>query len=173
MPPPTISWSHLSASAVSTSNLVETFEPPTIAAMGRAGFARAFSKASNSWASSGPAQALGAKRATPWVEACARWAVPKASMTKISHSAAYCCASCSSSFFSPLLKRTFSSRTTSPLAISNVSPRYALISGTGRPNSSPKCSATGASENSSAGSPSVGRPKWLMSITFAPAFAAA
>ncbi len=52
-----------------------------MAAMGRAGVASAFSRASSSAASSGPAQATGAKRATPWVEAWARWAVPKASIT--------------------------------------------------------------------------------------------
>ena len=32
----------------------------------------------------------GAKRITPWVEACARCAVPNASITNTSHSAAYC-----------------------------------------------------------------------------------
>ena len=88
MPPPTISWSHFSERALSTSSLVETLEPPTIAAMGRFGVASACSRASSSAASSGPAQAVGAKRATPWVEAWARWAVPKASITKTSHSAA-------------------------------------------------------------------------------------
>ena len=52
-----------------------------MATTGRAGLAIDFSKASNSAANKGPAQATGAKRATPWVEACARCAVPKASIT--------------------------------------------------------------------------------------------
>ncbi len=88
MPPPTIIWSHFSDKANSTSSLLETLEPPTIATNGLAGWAKAFSNASNSAANKGPAQATGAKRATPWVEAWARWAVPKASMTNTSQSAA-------------------------------------------------------------------------------------
>ena len=64
-----------------TSSLVETFAPPTMAVMGRAGALKARSNASSSPASNGPAQATGANFATPWVEACARWAVANASMT--------------------------------------------------------------------------------------------
>ena len=88
MPPPTISRSTLSASASSTVSFVETFEPPTIATSGRAGLSRARPRASSSEASSGPAHATGANRATPWVEACARCAVPNASIANTSHSAA-------------------------------------------------------------------------------------
>ena len=94
--------------------MVETLEPATIATSGRAGFASARSSASSSATSSGPAQATGANRATPWVLASARCAVPKASMTNTSHSAAIWRDSASSSFFSPLLKRTFSHSTTAP-----------------------------------------------------------
>ena len=65
IPPPTTKLSHLSASCSRTSSLVETLEPPTMASMGRAGSARACSSASNSRASKGPAQAIGAKRPTP------------------------------------------------------------------------------------------------------------
>jgi hypothetical protein len=54
----------------------------------RAGFSSARSSASSSPASSGPAQATGAKRATPCVLASARCAVPNASITNTSHSAA-------------------------------------------------------------------------------------
>ena len=69
-------------------NFVETLEPPTIATIGLAGLANAFSSASSSAASSGPAQATGANLATPCVDAWARCAVPKASITNTSHSAA-------------------------------------------------------------------------------------
>ncbi len=88
MPPPTISRSTLSASASSTVSFVDTFEPPTMATSGRAGLSSARPSASSSAASSGPAQATGARFATPCVEAWARCAVPKASMAKTSHSAA-------------------------------------------------------------------------------------
>ena len=88
MPPPTISRSTFSSSASRMVSLVLTFEPATMATSGRAGFSSARSSAASSPTSSGPAQATGAKRATPCVEASARCAVPKASMTKTSHSAA-------------------------------------------------------------------------------------
>ncbi len=88
MPPPTISRSTFSSSASRIVSLVLTFEPATIATSGRFGFSSARSSASSSPTSSGPAQATGAKRATPCVEASARCAVPKASMTNTSHSAA-------------------------------------------------------------------------------------
>jgi hypothetical protein len=59
MPPPTISWSTLSASVSSTCSLVDTLAPPTMATMGRFGCASAFSSASSSATSRGPAQATG------------------------------------------------------------------------------------------------------------------
>ena len=122
MPPPTISWSQIWLRLFSTSSLVDTLEPATMAAIGRCGLPRALPKASSSAASSGPAQATLANLATPWVEPSARWAVPKASMTNTSHRAAYCWASSSAFFFSPLLKRTFSNRTISP-AFTSTPPR--------------------------------------------------
>ena len=79
MPPPTTSWSTFSASAARIVSFVETFEPPTIATSGRAGWPSAFVSASISAAISGPAQAIGANRAMPCVVASARWAVAKAS----------------------------------------------------------------------------------------------
>ncbi|MNF57067.1 hypothetical protein D3C84_385790 [compost metagenome] len=85
-----------------------------MATIGRAGLPSALPSASSSAASSGPAAATLANLATPWVEPSARWAVPKASMTNTSHSAAYCWASSSAFFFSPLLKRTFSNSTIWP-----------------------------------------------------------
>src|SRR5690606_39591290 len=75
IPPPTMSWSHFSDRALSTSSLVDTLEPATMAAMGLAGLSSARASASSSAASSGPAQATGANLATPCVEPCARWAV--------------------------------------------------------------------------------------------------
>ena len=69
-------------------SLVETFEPPTIATSGLAGRSSAWPSASSSRARSGPAHAIGACFATAWVEAWARWAVPKASIAKMSQSAA-------------------------------------------------------------------------------------
>jgi hypothetical protein len=89
MPPPTINWSTLPTSEDSSSSLVETLLPATMASSGRAGLASALSSASSSAISNGPPAACFAKRITPCVEACARCAVPKASMTNTSHSAAY------------------------------------------------------------------------------------
>ena len=102
----------MSESEVSTSSLVETLEPATIATIGFSGVCKARPKASSSAARSGPAAATGAKRATPSVEASARCAVPNASITNTSQSAAYFCASSGLFFFSPWLKRQFSKRTT-------------------------------------------------------------
>jgi len=81
IPPPTISWSTLANNDSSTTSLVDTFEPATMASSGRAGLSNAVSSADNSLTSSGPAQAMAAYFATPWVLASARCAVPKASMT--------------------------------------------------------------------------------------------
>jgi hypothetical protein len=158
MPPPTINWSTRSSSVSSTVSLVDTLEPPTMATSGRAGACNALPSASSSATSSGPAQATGAKRATPWVLAWARCAVPKASMTNTSHSAAMRLASASSSRFSPTLKRTFSHSTTSPGASSTPSSQ-SRCSRTGWPSRPARCSATGASENCGSNSPSFGRPR--------------
>ncbi len=65
MPPPTISWSTLSASALRMVSLVLTLEPATMAASGRLGLASALLMASISADSSGPAQAMGAYCAMP------------------------------------------------------------------------------------------------------------
>ena len=81
MPPPTISWSTLSARLLRMVSLVDTLLPATIATSGRAGFFSALPSASNSAASKMPAQATGAASATATSEASARCAVPKASFT--------------------------------------------------------------------------------------------
>ena len=114
MPPPTISWSTLPTSDDSSSSLVLTLLPATIASSGRAGSCSAFASASSSAISSGPPAACFAKRMAPWVDACARCAVPNASITNTSHSAAYLRESASSSAFSPTFMRQFSSSTNWP-----------------------------------------------------------
>ena len=95
-------------------SFVETLLPPTIAIRGCSASCTDFVNASISAAMRGPAHATFANRATPSVEACARCAVPNASFTNTSQSAAYLFANSASFFFSPLLQRQFSSITTSP-----------------------------------------------------------
>ena len=158
IPPPTMSRSTFSASDFKIVSLVETFEPATMATKGRAGCLSALPSASSSAASKGPAHATGANFATPCVVASARCAVPKASLTYTSHSAAIFCASSSLFFFSPLLTRQFSSSTSSPGLTSTPSTQFDF-SGTGRPSNSDKRFAIGASESSGLNSPSVGRPR--------------
>ena len=80
IPPPTTSWSTLPARDFRMVNLVETFDPATMATMGRFGVLSAAPRASSSAASSGPAQAIGANLAMPWVVASALCAVPNASL---------------------------------------------------------------------------------------------
>ena len=143
-----------------------------MATIGRAGLANALVSASSSSVSRMPAQATGANLATPCVEASARCAVPKASMTKMSHSAAYFFAVSSTFFFSPLLTRQFSSSTTSPSATSKPPFTQSRITRTGLPSLADITSATGWSESSSENWPSVGRPRWEVTITLAPAFIA-
>ena len=65
MPPPTISWSTLLASALRMVSLVDTLLPATIATKGLRGWVSAFEIASISAASNGPAQAILAYWAMP------------------------------------------------------------------------------------------------------------
>ena len=67
-------------------------------------------------------------------------------------------ASSSSSFFSPLLKRTFSHSTALPGGQSTPSSQ-SLRSGTGLPSSSDRRAATGASDRARSYLPSSGRPR--------------
>ena len=62
-------------------SLVDTLEPATMAASGRAGWASARPSASSSAVISGPAQATGAASASACSVHSLRWAVPKASFT--------------------------------------------------------------------------------------------
>ena len=65
IPPPTISWSTLFASAFKMVSLVDTLLPATIATSGLRGLVSAFEMASISAASNGPAQAVLAYWAMP------------------------------------------------------------------------------------------------------------
>ena len=172
IPPPTISRSTLLANDFRMVSLVDTLEPATIAASGLAGWPSALPSASSSAASKGPAQAMGANFAMPCVVASARCAVPNASLTYTSQSAAIFFASSSLFFFSPILTRQFSSITTSPGATDTPSTQ-SCFSATGLPNNSDRRCATGASVSSALSSPSVGRPRCEVTITAAPALSAA
>ena len=172
MPPPTTIWSTFSDKLSNTVSLVETLLPPTMATMGRAGLSKALPKASNSLTNKMPAAATAAYLATPWVEASALWAVPKASMTNTSHSLAYFCDKSSLFFFSPTLKRQFSSTTNSPAATATSPSNQFLIKRTGRLSFALITSTTGCNEFSSEYTPSSGRPKCEVTMTLAPAFKA-
>mmetsp|Transcript_8419 Transcript_8419/g.20805 ORF Transcript_8419/g.20805 Transcript_8419/m.20805 type:complete len:254 (+) Transcript_8419:313-1074(+) len=88
IPPPMMTVSHLSRRASKTVILVETLDPPTMAIMGFSPLVTAPSRYSSSLAKRNP-ETDGCKNlVTPSVEAWARWAVPKASLTKRSKGAA-------------------------------------------------------------------------------------
>ena len=169
MPPPTMRVSTWSARRSSTVSLVDTFEPPTTATSGRAGWARARPRVSSSAHSSGPAQATGAARASAWVVHWARWAAAKASFTYTSIQRAMRPASAASLAISPTLPRQFSSSTISPGSIRKLPRVQSPSSGTGWPSSSDRRTATGASESACVSAPSTGRPRCEVIITAAPA----
>mmetsp|Transcript_49991 Transcript_49991/g.58343 ORF Transcript_49991/g.58343 Transcript_49991/m.58343 type:complete len:253 (-) Transcript_49991:450-1208(-) len=88
IPPPMITLSHFSRRASRTVIFDETLDPPTMAAMGFSPLEMAPSRYSSSLARRNPDTAGERNLVTPSVEACARWAVPKASFTKRSNGAA-------------------------------------------------------------------------------------
>mmetsp|Transcript_11462 Transcript_11462/g.27381 ORF Transcript_11462/g.27381 Transcript_11462/m.27381 type:complete len:254 (-) Transcript_11462:645-1406(-) len=88
IPPPMMTVSHLSRRASKTVILVETFDPPTMAIIGFSPLVTAPSRYSSSFAKRNPETDGWRNFVTPSVEACARWAVPKASFTKRSKGAA-------------------------------------------------------------------------------------
>mmetsp|Transcript_33380 Transcript_33380/g.68148 ORF Transcript_33380/g.68148 Transcript_33380/m.68148 type:complete len:265 (+) Transcript_33380:154-948(+) len=88
MPPPMMILSHLSRRASRTVILEETLDPPTMAAMGFSPLEMAPSRYSSSLARRNPDTEGERNLVTPSVEAWARWAVPKASLTKRSKGAA-------------------------------------------------------------------------------------
>src|SRR5690348_16375866 len=77
----------------------------------------------------------------------------------------------SSSFFSPLRKRTFSHSTAEPGSTCTPSTQSFTI-GTFTPRRAVRRSATGARDSSGSYSPSLGRPRWDSSMTRAPALRA-
>src|SRR5579859_668175 len=89
----------------------------------------------------------------------------------MSQSAAIFLASASSSFFSPLRKRTFSHSTAEPGSTCTPSIQ-SFTRGTFTPRRAVRRSATGARDSSGSYSPSLGRPRWDTSMTRAPALRA-
>ncbi len=173
MPPPMSSTSTLLSRFSITPILSDTFAPPSIATKGRSGFSTASPKNLSSFSIRKPETLVSIKWVTPSVEACARCAVPKASFTYISPNEASAFAKLSSFASSSLWKRRFSSSITSPSFSSAASflassPITSLDILTGLFKSSESLTATGASEYLGFTSP-FGRPKWLISISFAPA----
>src|SRR5690606_26270945 len=81
-------------------------------------------------------------------------------------------ASSGSSFFSPLLKRTFSHITAWP-GCADTPSSQSRITGTLRPSSSESRLATGTSDSSGSNLPSSGRPRWDIRMTRALASRAA
>merc|ERR1740130_648735 len=79
--------------------LEETLEPPTMAQKGRLGAETAPSRESSSFCSRKPATDVSRNFVTPSVEPCARWAVPKASLTNMSALAASFSAKAGTFFF--------------------------------------------------------------------------
>ena len=102
---------------------------------------------------------------TPSVDACARWALPKASFTKMvaPESAMSRAAKPGSLASSSLWKRTFSSISACPLARAadaccTSGPMQSVAIATAWPSSSPRRAATGFKLSSGAG-PFLGRPR--------------
>ena len=82
MPPPMISVSTLSSRLSMTPILSVTLAPPRMATKGRSGLVMALPRIVESPSPSGSRRPPdGRNLATPSVEAWARWAVPKASLT--------------------------------------------------------------------------------------------
>mmetsp|Transcript_10778 Transcript_10778/g.18200 ORF Transcript_10778/g.18200 Transcript_10778/m.18200 type:complete len:233 (+) Transcript_10778:247-945(+) len=81
IPPPMTIFSHLSRRALRTVILEETLDPPTMAAIGFSPSVTAPSRYSSSLARRNPETEGWRNLVTPSVEAWARWAVPKASLT--------------------------------------------------------------------------------------------
>ena len=171
MPPPTISVSTFAASAFRIVSLVETFEPATIAISGRAD-ARAPCRARRARRRAAGRRRRSARSArcrASWPRRGARCRRRRCSRRR--RAAAILRASASSSFFSPLLKRQFSSSTTWPgFSVASQAPpsTQSRTSGTARPRSSARRAAIGASESAALNSPSFGRPRCEVTITAAP-----
>ena len=166
MAPPMARQSTRSSRLVITGILSDTLAPPRIAMKGCSGFSSALDRYATSFCMRKPMPA-GRRCATPSVEACARWAAPKASLTYRSLPAASALAKTGSFFFSPGWKRRFSRRMTSPsfmavTAVSTSGPTQSARHATGRPINSERRLPAGARRMDSTTSP-LGRPRWLQS----------
>ena len=173
MPPPTMSLSTLPSRFSSTVSLVETLEPATIAMSGRFGLLSAFSSASSSLVSNGPAQATGANLPTPCVLASARCAVRE----RVHHVDVAERGHLLRQLVLVLLLALVEAHVLEQHDFAGLAARRRRAtrarSARVRPSSSDSRAATGASENSSAGTPSSGRPRCDISMTRASAFCAA
>ncbi len=170
IPPPTISWSAILDRESRTVSLVDTLEPPTIATIGRAGSFSALPSASSSAASSGPAHAT--REFTDTVSRSLR-AVSSTECVHYEH-VTQCSVFFGQGFVVFLLAfveaNVFQNN---QFTFSNVNAVEVIFNQTNRVrqfvfqvvnNRQP--------ENSSLYSPSVGRPRWEVTITFAPCFRA-
>ncbi len=148
MAPPISTSSASSSILVTTPTLSETLAPPSSTTNGRAGSVSRPPRARSSASMSRPATA-GSRCATPSVEAWARWAAPKASLTYTSASCASWAAKAGSLAVSSGWKRRFSSSVTSPgfiacTAAVTCGPTQSSSLATGRPSSSASRRATGS-----------------------------
>ena len=162
MPPPMSTRSALFNNRSSAAILSETFAPPRIATKGRTGFCKAPSRYCTSRVSRWPAKA-GNNCASPTLEACARWPVPKASFTNTSPRRARLAAKSASLLVSPAWKRVFSNSKTAPdgaaaMAASASAPTQSATKRTSISSSADNTGVIGASENSGRRLP-FGRPK--------------
>ncbi|MPN05640.1 hypothetical protein SDC9_152891 [bioreactor metagenome] len=171
MPPPMMMASTFGKRFLITPILSDTLAPPKMATKGRLGLVRAPPITEISFSIRNPHTA-GRNFATPSVEAWARWADPKASLTYISARSASDLAKVGSFFSSSLWKRTFSSSMTSEsfraeesaFASSPIT-SFAILTFVFK--SSLRRFATGFKEYFSEYSP-LGLPRWEQRITFAP-----
>ena len=170
MAPPMRIWSTRGRSDSITSIFPEILAPPRIATKGRLGLASASPRYCNSFCIRKPATAGLRMWATPSVDACARWADPKASLTYKSPRAAKVRARPGSFCSSPGQKRVFSTRATPPRGKRLVAGTPVAGSGmnsTGAPNNPSRVGRICAREYLGSGPP-AGRPKCDSRITRAP-----
>ena len=161
-------FTRFSSSAI----LVETFAPPTTASTGRSGLPSAFSRWVSSACMERPA-ALGSRCATPSVVAWARWAAEKASLTKMSPSAASCFGHGGIVVFLALVEAgVFQQQNLAVLQRGDG--RFGLgpdaVLGETRPCGPPRPTAAATSTFSDMDGTTLplGRSKWLSTITRAP-----
>src|SRR6266511_484200 len=169
--PPTQTASAFASRFSSTLSLSETLAPPTIATNGRAGFPSALPRYSTSFWMRKPAAFSFTNFAMPAVEACARCAVPNASFTQTSASAASSFANPSSFFSSSGWNRRFSRSSTCPslrsrTSFTTPSPTQSSARMTSLRSSSESRAAAGSSDSfwRSSGFP-FGRPRCEARIT--------